>query len=58
MSSSVLYQRLAELVDAGLVEKDDAGAYVLTPLGDSLRAAIRSLDDWAVAWAEQHPSSP
>lgn len=52
LSSSVLYQRLAELSDAGLLAASDDG-YLLTDLGASLRAAIAPLDAWATAWAEQ-----
>src|SRR5213596_3084477 len=51
MSSSVLYQRLAELHHAGLVDRDDAGAYMLTPHGRTLRAALAPLDAWAREWA-------
>lgn len=53
MSSSVLYERLGELTDAGLVERDDQGAYVLTELGAALGTAIEPLDGWARRWAEQ-----
>ena len=51
MSPSVLYQRLAELDAAGLVEQDPDSRYRLTPLGDSLRPAIKHLDQWARTWA-------
>jgi DNA-binding HxlR family transcriptional regulator len=51
MSSSVLYQRLSELTDAGLVERDSASRYLLTGLGQSLGAAIEPLDTWARTWA-------
>lgn len=51
MSPSVLYQRLAELGDAGLVEQDDDSRYRLTSLGRSLSAAIEPLDKWATKWA-------
>ena len=51
MSSSVLYQRLAELTEAGLVERDDADRYLLSPLGLQLGAAIEPLDEWARRWA-------
>ena len=50
MSSSVLYTRLAELSDAGLVTTID-GDYTLTPLGRDLGAAVAPLDDWAHRWA-------
>jgi len=51
MSSSVLYQRLAELTAAGLVARDEAGAYLLTDLGAELHPALRALDSWARRWA-------
>lgn len=52
MSSSVLYDRLGELVAAGLVEQDPSGAYGLTPQGASLHRALRPLDAWSKTWAE------
>jgi DNA-binding HxlR family transcriptional regulator len=51
MSSSVLYQRLRELTDAGLVERVGDGAYRLTDVGASLGAALAPLDRWAADWA-------
>ncbi len=51
MSSSVLYDRLRELVDAGLIAKDVDGNYVLTDLGERLGSALAPLDEWATAWA-------
>ena len=53
MSSSVLYQRLGELTEAGLVERDDADRYQLSELGRALGGAIEPLDAWATRWAEQ-----
>ena len=53
MSSSVLYQRLTELTDAGLVVRDDAGHYTLSLLGQTLGAAIEPLDAWARRWADR-----
>jgi DNA-binding HxlR family transcriptional regulator len=50
MSSSVLYQRLAELTDAGLVAQDDADRYTLTDIGRRLGAAIEPLDAWSRQW--------
>lgn len=57
MSSSVLYDRLSELRDAGLVAKDDDGAYVLTKIGASLGVALAPLDAWSQTWA-QFQSTP
>jgi DNA-binding HxlR family transcriptional regulator len=43
MSSSVLYERLDDLTNAGLVARDEAGAYLLTDLGAALGPALESL---------------
>jgi len=51
MSPSVLYQRLAELTDAELVEQDPDSRYRLTALGRKLSSAIKPLDRWAHEWA-------
>jgi DNA-binding HxlR family transcriptional regulator len=51
MSSSVLYRRLVELQDAGLLERDDGDAYLLTRIGTALSDAIAPLDRWARRWA-------
>jgi len=51
MSSSVLYERLGELSSAGLVTRDETGAYQLTGLGDELRSALVPLDSWARRWS-------
>lgn len=53
MSSSVLYERLRELTDAGLLRRDDHGAYQLTELGAGLGAALEPLDAWARSWSRQ-----
>jgi len=53
MSPSVLYQRLAELTDARLVQQDADSRYRLTPVGASLSSAIKPLDRWAETWAAQ-----
>src|SRR5262249_31077613 len=50
MSPSVLYDRLRELTEAGLVGRD-GDAYALTPLGLALGDAIAPLDTWAKRWA-------
>lgn len=52
MSSSVLYDRLAELRHAGLVAKDAEGAYVLTEIGASLGLALAPLEAWSQNWAK------
>lgn len=50
ISSSVLRDRLAELVGAGLLETDDAGRYGLTRHGDALLRALKPLARWADEW--------
>lgn len=51
MSTSVLSQRLAELRDAQLVEKDKAGGYVLTESGSRLLSRLDGIDEWTQEWA-------
>ncbi len=51
MSTSVLRDRLVELVDAGILRQDDEGAYALTRLGLSLLDALTPLDAGARRWA-------
>jgi len=53
MSSSVLRDRLSELVGAGLLETDLAGHYGLTQHGHSLLAALKPLSRWAEQWATE-----
>lgn len=50
MSSSVLYDRLRELTEAGLLERDDEGRYLLSEIGSSLGAAILPLIQWSTEW--------
>ena len=52
MSSSVLYERLRELTSAGLITRDQDGAYQLTEMGASLSSALMPLIAWAQHWAE------
>ncbi|MGE0732434.1 MAG: winged helix-turn-helix transcriptional regulator [Acidimicrobiia bacterium] len=51
ISTSVLYERLRELTDVGLVSQDEANAYVLTEIGRDLAVALAPLDAWAERWA-------
>lgn len=51
MSSSVLYDRLSELVEARLIERTNDGAYRLSRLGRDLGAALTPLDAWSKRWA-------
>ena len=50
MSSSVLRDRLGELVGAGLLETDDAGRYGLSAHGKALLVALEPLAEWAESW--------
>lgn len=52
MSSSVLRQRLTELVEARLVEQTEEGAYALTALGQEAVDALRPLVRWSDRWAD------
>jgi DNA-binding HxlR family transcriptional regulator len=53
MSTSVLAQRLAELREAQLVEKDAAGAYLLTEPGSRLLARLDGMDEWTQEWGRR-----
>ena len=49
ISTSVLSQRLKDLVEAGIVERAE-NAYALTPLGRELVALLLPLNEWAAKW--------
>jgi DNA-binding HxlR family transcriptional regulator len=51
MSSSVLYERLRELVEAGLLDQEPSLEYALTPIGRELGQAIDPLSKWSERWA-------
>jgi DNA-binding HxlR family transcriptional regulator len=51
MSTSVLTQRLVELRDAQLIEKDQAGSYALTEAGSLLLGRLDGIDEWTQEWA-------
>jgi DNA-binding HxlR family transcriptional regulator len=51
MSSSVLYERLADLRTAGLVARGNDGTYALTAVGRQLGDAITPLQQWAERWS-------
>jgi DNA-binding HxlR family transcriptional regulator len=53
MSSSVLQQRLTELQEALLVERDEAGAYRLTALGRDACGELGRLSRWSERWAAE-----
>lgn len=48
----MLYQRLRELHEAGLLDRDEQDAYVLSRLGASLCETLAPLDKWARRWAD------
>jgi DNA-binding HxlR family transcriptional regulator len=57
MSDKMLTHRLRDLVELGLVERqDDAGGarYRLTAEGDRLRPVLQSLHDWGLSIAREH----
>ncbi|MGA5540815.1 winged helix-turn-helix transcriptional regulator [Mycobacterium sp. NPDC051198] len=49
-SSSMLSERLQQLVAAGLVVKNETGAWELTVAGAGLGAALSGLWDWSESW--------
>lgn len=51
LSSSVLYSRLRELEEAGLVRQRD-GDWELSRLGADLGGSLAPLDAWARRWAD------
>jgi DNA-binding HxlR family transcriptional regulator len=51
MSSSVLRQRLTELVGARLVEQQPDTSYILTELGRDAHQALLPLVQWSGRWA-------
>ena len=50
MSPSVLNQRLAELREARVVDRAEAGGYELTAEGEELLRALAPLSRWAARW--------
>lgn len=53
MSTSVLSQRLVELREAQLVEKQQAGSYRLTDQGSRLLARLDGMEEWTQEWARR-----
>ena len=58
MSSSVLRQRLTELLDARLLYQLPDSRYALTPLGHRAYQALRPLTRWSQEWSEELLKSP
>jgi DNA-binding HxlR family transcriptional regulator len=57
-SSSMLSERLQQLSAAGLVVKNQAGAWELTVAGAQLGSALTSVWDWAEQWAGNEARLP
>ena len=57
MSSSVLRDRLAELVGASLLDTDETGRYGLSRHGHALLEALRPLSSWAEDWGAGNTTS-
>jgi DNA-binding HxlR family transcriptional regulator len=51
MSSSVLRQRLTELIEARIVDQRPDASYALSPLGYGAYRALRPLVRWSDDWA-------
>jgi DNA-binding HxlR family transcriptional regulator len=58
MSTSVLSQRLGELRDAQLIDKDEAASYALTEAGSHLLGRLDGIDEWTQEWARAIRSAP
>ena len=58
MSSSVLRQRLTELLEARLVHQLPDSRYALTPLGQRAYRALRPLTRWSDEWAAELRKPP
>ena len=50
LSSSVLYERLRDLTDAGIIEQTENDAYMVSALGVTLLGALEPLNKWSVSW--------
>ncbi len=53
LSPTVLNERLRELRDAGVVELQEGGGYVLTAEGRALGDLLLPLHAWAERWARR-----
>jgi DNA-binding HxlR family transcriptional regulator len=58
MSSSVLRQRLTELLDARLLYQLPNSRYALTPLGHRAYQALHPLTRWSQEWSAELLNSP
>jgi DNA-binding HxlR family transcriptional regulator len=53
MSRALLARRLKELERVGVVERDAAGGYVLTPAGEEFRDVVVRLGEWGQRWTSR-----
>lgn len=51
MSPNTLSTRLGELKEAGIIERDETGAWTLTKLGRKLSPALTAMAEWSGEWA-------
>ncbi|WP_440995718.1 winged helix-turn-helix transcriptional regulator [Arhodomonas sp. SL1] len=58
MSRALLSRRLQELVSAGVVMRDEHGAYRLTEAGTALGPIIISMGVWGQQWVESAAEGP
>jgi DNA-binding HxlR family transcriptional regulator len=53
LSPSVLNDRLRELREANILERQEPDGYAATPIAEELGEILIPLDDWARKWARQ-----
>lgn len=58
MSRPLLAQRLRELIEEGVVNRSEAGAYELTEAGHALEPVIRAMGLWGQRWVESEANGP
>jgi DNA-binding HxlR family transcriptional regulator len=58
LSSSVLYRRIRDLEEAGLIQRQTDGTYAMTSLGRELSDAMSPLSQWSQKWAQHLASTP
>ena len=54
ISRTMLSARLRELASAGVIARDDAGDYALTPAGQELAPIVEGLGVWGQRWLSRH----
>src|SRR6478752_10463735 len=53
IATNVLTSRLESFVGAGIMQRDGAADYVLTPKGRALAVSLIALTEWGEEWASQ-----